>query len=61
MISEKDRAVVAAMVRTGMSSDTLKRSFPKFDAADIEDIFTEEKKRSEEDSDDAISISCNCS
>lgn len=27
MISEKDKAVVASMVRTGMSLNTLKRSF----------------------------------
>lgn len=61
MISEKDRAVVTVMVRTGMSLDTLKRIFPEFDAADIEKIYKEEKERSEEDSDEEISISCNCS
>ena len=39
----KDEAVVASMVRTGMSLDTLKRSFPQFDGADVEKGYMEEK------------------
>ena len=38
MLSEKDKAAVASMVRTGMSLDTLKRSFPQFDKTDVESI-----------------------
>ena len=44
MLSEKDKAVVASMVRTGMGLDTLKRSFPQFDACDVESIYVEEKR-----------------
>lgn len=61
MISEKDRAVVASMVRTGMSLDTLKRSFPKFDPSEVEAIFTEEKRMWSEESEEETSVSCNCS
>lgn len=61
MISEKDKAVVASMVRTGMSLDTLKRSFPKFDEKDIESIYAEEKDMTTADLASDITISCNCS
>ncbi|MCQ2080931.1 MAG: hypothetical protein MJZ11_04685 [Lachnospiraceae bacterium] len=61
MISEKDKAVVASMVRTGMSLDTLKRSFSQFDAKDIEDIYTEETSLKTDESLEDIKISCNCS
>ena len=40
MISEKDKAaVVAPMVRTGMGLDTLNKSFPQFNKADVESVF----------------------
>lgn len=61
MLSEKDKAVVASMVRTGMSLDTLKRSFPQFDACDVESIYVEEKKMSAGELAEEIKISCNCS
>lgn len=60
MLSEKDRAVVAEMCRTGMSLEVLKKSFPKFDPVDLEVVFNEQNN---DDSDDdfEIKISCNCS
>lgn len=63
MLSEKDKAVVASMVRTGMSLEVLKMSFPKFDAADIEAVYKEEKRMEELDAQTPVnvSISCNCS
>ena len=61
MISEKDKAVVASMVRTGMNLDTLKRSFPKFDVKDVEKIYADEMKMTKDDSAQEIKISCNCS
>ncbi len=61
MLSEKDKAVVASMVRTGMSLDTLKRSFPQFDKADVESVYMEEKKMNADELAEEIKISCNCS
>ena len=61
MLSEKDKAVVVSMVRTGMSLDTLKRSFPQFDKADVEIVYAEEKKMSADELAEEIKISCNCS
>lgn len=61
MISEKDKAVVASMVRTGMSLDTLKRSFSQFEAKDIETIYADEKKMTADELAEEIKISCNCS
>lgn len=61
MLSEKDKAVVASMVRTGMSLDTLKKSFPQFDKADVESVYMEEKKMSADELAEEIKISCNCS
>lgn len=61
MLSEKDKAVVASMVRTGMSLDTLKRSFPQFDKTDVESVYAEEKKMSADELAEEIYISCNCS
>ena len=61
MISEKDKAVVASMVRTGMNLDTLKRSFPQFDASDIEKIYAEENRMSQEELAEEIKSSYNCS
>lgn len=59
-MSEKDKAVVASMVRAGMSLEVLKKSFPQFNEKDVEQIFLEEK---ENDSDytEEIRLSCNCS
>lgn len=61
MLSMKDEAVVASMVRTGMSLDTLKRSFPQFDAADVEKVYMEEKRMTSDELAEEIKISCNCS
>ena len=61
MLSEKDKAVVASMVRTGMSLDTLKRSFPQFDKTDVESVYAEEKKMSADELAEEMKISCNCS
>ena len=61
MLSEKDKAVVASMVRTGMSLDTLKKSFPQFDKADEENVYAEEKKMRVDELAEEIKISCNCS
>ena len=61
MLSENDKAVVASMVRTGMSLDTLKRSFLQFDACDVESVYAEEKKMSADELAEEIKMSCNCS
>lgn len=61
MLSMKDEAVVASMVRTGMSLDTLKRSFPQFDGADVEKVYMEEKRMTSDELAEEIKISCNCS
>ena len=61
MISEKDKAVIASMARTGMSLDTLKISFPQFDAKDIEKIYADEQKMTADEPSEEIKISCNCS
>ena len=61
MLSEKDKSVVASMVRTGMSLDTLKKSFPKFDSADVEEIYISETESQSGEVADEIIISCNCS
>lgn len=60
MLSERDRAVVAEMCRTGMALDVLKMSFPQFDASDVEQIYNEQHKNSADDFEE-IKISCNCS
>lgn len=60
MLSEKDRAVVYSMCRTGMSIDTLKLSFPQFNNEDIESIYDEYNNEATVISED-INISCNCS
>ena len=63
MLSEKDKAVVASMARTGMSLEVLKISFPQFDATDVEEVYKEEQRMAALEDDDAgsINISCNCS
>lgn len=60
MLSEKDKSVVAQMCRTGMALEVLKKSFPQFDAADVEEVFNEEKMENSEE-DFKVNISCNCS
>lgn len=60
MISDKDRAVVAQMCRTGMELEVLKKSFPQFDVEDIEKIYADCNKETEDNSFE-INISCNCS
>lgn len=60
MISEKDRAVVASMVRTGMALDVLKKSFPKIDEKIVEEIYNEENEQMSGESEE-ITISMNCS
>lgn len=59
-MSEKDKAVVASMVRAGMSLEVLKKSFPQFDEKDVEQIFLEEKEN-DSDYSEEIRLSCNCS
>ncbi len=61
MLSDKDRAVVASMVRTGMSLETLKLSFPGFETVDLVNVYEEEHSRISEETVDEIEISCNCS
>lgn len=59
MISDKDRAVVLEMCRTGMSLEVLKKCFPQFDGNDIEMLYNENKSNIQVT--EGISISCNCS
>lgn len=59
MLSEKDRAVICSMIRTGMSLDTLKACFPQFDAGDVETLYREEKKM--DYAVEKVTISRNCS
>lgn len=40
-MSERDKAVVDAYARVGMSLDTLIRSFPQFNRADVTDVYQE--------------------
>lgn len=61
MLSDKDRAVVASMVRTGMSFETLKLSFPGYENADLVSVYEEEQSRISEEVSDEMKISCNCS
>jgi len=61
MLSERDKAVVAEMCRTGMDLEVLKRSFPQFDSNDVEKIYGEQHESDSESYDEEIRISCNCS
>lgn len=61
MLSERDRAVVAEMCRTGMVLEVLKKSFPQFDAGDIEMIYWENHAMDKMEMEAEINISCNCS
>lgn len=60
-MTEKDKSVVASMVRTGMSVEVLKKSFPQFDADEVEKIYNDEKSLENDDSPNEIRLSCNCS
>lgn len=42
-MSERDRAVVDAYARTGMSLETLVMSFPQFAKEDVNDVYNEYK------------------
>ena len=59
MISDKDRAVVLEMCRTGMNLEVLKKCFPQFEENDIEMLYNENKSNKQVT--EGISISCNCS
>ena len=61
MLSERDRAVVAEMCRTGMVLEVLKKSFPQFDAEDIEKIYWENHAMDKMEMEEEMKISCNCS
>lgn len=61
MLSDRDRAVVIEMCRTGMNLDVLKRSFPQFPGEDIEKLYEETLQRAENKANEEINISCNCS
>lgn len=60
MLSERDKSVVYTMCQTGMSLETLKISFPKFDFEDIKSVYEEYKQNNNEEAEE-ITISCNCS
>ena len=61
MLSDKDRAVVIEMCRTGMSLEVLKKSFPQFDSKDIEQQYYEQQTIAQKKTEDEVTISCNCS
>ena len=61
MLSERDRAVVAEMCRTGMKLETLKRSFPQFAIEEVEAVYWEVNDRKIDIDTEEIKISCNCS
>ena len=61
MLSERDRAVVAEMCRPGMVLEVLKKSFPQFDAEDIEKIYWENHAMDKMEMEAEMKISCNCS
>lgn len=60
MLSEKDKSVIYSMCQTGMSLDTLNKSFPQFDFEDIKAVYENYKKDSGFEPEE-IKISCNCS
>ena len=60
MVSDRDKAVIESMCKTGMDLETLKGCFPKFPEEDIEAIYLKENKIGRGDAPDII-ISCNCS
>lgn len=60
MLSDRDKAVVAEMCRTGMALEVLKQSFPQFDSSEVEEVYFELSKEQIKSSFE-IEISCNCS
>lgn len=59
MLSERDKSVVDAYARTGMSLETLIASFPKFDKADVEAIYNNlHNEKPYEEPQSGISINC---
>lgn len=60
MISDRDKAVIESMCRTGMDLETLKGCFSKFSEEDVEEIYLRENQKRQNDAPDII-ISCNCS
>lgn len=60
MLSERDRAVVCNMIRTGMALETLKSIFKQFDEKDVEEVYISEHRDNYGDS-EGIIVSYNCS
>lgn len=59
MLSERDKSVVDAYARTGMSLETLIASFPKFDKADVEAVYNNlHNEKPYEEPQGGISINC---
>ena len=58
MISERDKSVVITYVRTGMSLETLIRSFPQFDADEITKLYQEEREIDGAVTNTGLSINC---
>jgi len=60
-MSERDKAVVDAYARVGMSLDTLIKSFPQFSKVDVTDVYREYLKSIGSETIDLHSgVSCNC-
>lgn len=61
-MSEKDKAVVDAYARVGMSLDTLIMSFPQFSPVDVTSVYEDYRKAVGKYEDDLHSgVSRNCS
>ena len=61
-MSERDKAVVDAYCRVGMSLTTLIRSFPQFARNDVEEVYNEYRRSKGYDEADLHGgVSCNCS
>lgn len=61
-MSERDRAVVDAYARVGMSLETLIRSFPQFNKVDVTDVYHEYIRSINADASDLHDgVSFNCS
>ncbi|MBR6328150.1 MAG: hypothetical protein IKR68_00715 [Lachnospiraceae bacterium] len=59
-MSDKDKAVVDAYARVGMSLSTLIRSFPQFSQKEVTDVY-EDYLRSVGKYEGPVSVSVNCS
>lgn len=61
-MSDRDKAVVDAYARVGMSLDTLIKSFPQFNRVDITDVYQQYLQSiGAETADLHGGVSCNCS